>query len=1204
MKYVVFLMFLLPGSAGATFTVQGTNLTVTSHNLQVSLSGADVVGITNRLTGESYLRSPSPTMQLNLTLMQPPTQALAAVGAWTVNGSTASLNFTDPTRSVSVTVTVDPSTQEVVIGLTGTAQSGGVEQLIWGITGFDMTAGRFVVPGWGGMEITSSSFASQGPFYFYYDAWDAPFSLFQSNLGGVTVYSTDTHSLCKDLTILANQEQTANELFQAEAPGPWSAATQAGPIEWRLAAYQGDWQAGARIYRDWHTTVAPPVPLTGGRAWVNDIETVIQEDGGHPYQTSDLDSLASVLIPSKTLLYMFDWRSQPYDVGYPDYSWDPSTPAFIAYAHNLGFRVMLHTDVLGVAPSSADYSSVQQYQIKDPLTLQLQGWNWNQPVSSPARYALIDPASAAYRSLFVARVGPAIETLQPDAIHLDFTTIFNDGNGLIDGKNFNQGLAQLEADLLAAFPNLVLGTEESNDAIAAPASFCQPLYWIGLNLSSSVTPPVAVAAYALPNVHRYRHLGVINPYESGFIQDVEQYEAQAVLPTFHTTVPNYSQTDMARYLGVVDAFQSYNLQPAWDAAWNDTILEWQGSGGVTASLTDTGTSIQFASQQSSSSTVLYQRAHAVNELNSARSVDNWPAYSGMLTLGLDPANQYWVDPANENAALVHIDGLPSGARLGLGDGTLVMSQFAYFQLLPPAADTFNFFSNLWLADAGVTYQGKDFPLANGAVVGASQMTVGGVTKQAILTFPPYYAAQFGGDVFMEYSVPVPAHGAELSFEAGIIDQAIGQRQGPMTFEVAVGGAVLWSQNISTGAWQEGSLSLAAYRGQTVKIRFITDPGPSGNPDFGWAGWSELQLAIATDDTLSGISLAVPSTLPASNVVLSGGSASVSNGTASVNGLPAGGTILVFTGAPVAVSAGQSLLNIPFTLSQGSSQQLAGPATGAYAGTGAIGHTTSGGVTKPTTLYAFAPLNGQTIFSWLLQLPSSPGLSLSFSTAYWDGYAPFPQGFLMSVRVNGTKLWQYNVNSGGGWNYGAVGLSKWSGQTVLIELITDSQGPNTADFTSWAELAFNAAGNGSNCSVSLGSYGPLSAPNTGSSGTISVSTAPGCDWIAEGQSGWITAAASSSAGNGTVTYTIAPNLGAARQSSLVIAGNEIIVSQMGFSRCDINQEGITDVVDVQSIVNEALGLKAAVDDLNQDGLVNVPDVQIVINSALGKGCPAA
>ena len=79
------------------------------------------------------------------------------------------------------------------------------------------------------MEITSASIAVQ-LMLFFGDAWDAPFSLFQGNQGGVNIYSRDTNALFKDLAILGNQSQTVNEQLYVEAPGPWSTATQAGPI--------------------------------------------------------------------------------------------------------------------------------------------------------------------------------------------------------------------------------------------------------------------------------------------------------------------------------------------------------------------------------------------------------------------------------------------------------------------------------------------------------------------------------------------------------------------------------------------------------------------------------------------------------------------------------------------------------------------------------------------------------------------------------------------------------------------------------------------------------------------------------------------------------------------------------------------------------------------------------------------------------------
>ncbi len=57
----------------------------------------------------------------------------------------------------------------------------------------------------------------------------------------------------------------------------------------------------------------------------------------------------------------------------------------------------------------------------------------------------------------------------------------------------------------------------------------------------------------------------------------------------------------------------------------------------------------------------------------------------------------------------------------------------------------------------------------------------------------------------------------------------------------------------------------------------------------------------------------------------------------------------------------------------------------------------------------------------------------------------------------------------------------------------------------------------------------------------------------------------------------------------------------FSNCDVNQDGSTNVSDVQIVINQALGLRTLSNDLNNDGGVNVADVQIGINAVLNLGC---
>jgi len=58
-----------------------------------------------------------------------------------------------------------------------------------------------------------------------------------------------------------------------------------------------------------------------------------------------------------------------------------------------------------------------------------------------------------------------------------------------------------------------------------------------------------------------------------------------------------------------------------------------------------------------------------------------------------------------------------------------------------------------------------------------------------------------------------------------------------------------------------------------------------------------------------------------------------------------------------------------------------------------------------------------------------------------------------------------------------------------------------------------------------------------------------------------------------------------------------------SACDVNQDGVTNVADVQQEVNTALGVVmcTAAYDINKDNVCNVIDVQRVVNAALGGQC---
>ena len=62
--------------------------------------------------------------------------------------------------------------------------------------------------------------------------------------------------------------------------------------------------------------------------------------------------------------------------------------------------------------------------------------------------------------------------------------------------------------------------------------------------------------------------------------------------------------------------------------------------------------------------------------------------------------------------------------------------------------------------------------------------------------------------------------------------------------------------------------------------------------------------------------------------------------------------------------------------------------------------------------------------------------------------------------------------------------------------------------------------------------------------------------------------------------------------------------VAYSACDINRDGVTNVLDVQDILGQASGASPpGASDLNGDGVVNVVDIQFVIDASLNLGCAA-
>ena len=1115
----------------------GKSLTVTTTSTIATFAGADLVGLQNRLTGETYLKNASAGELANVNTVQGTGQSLQT-SSWSVAPDSgtglpvASIVVSDSVRTLTVKVNIDATSQEVVVKAAASVTRQGVRDASWSIAGLDLAGGHLIVPSHTG-EVFDAAHPPLASAINYPWAWQAQMFVYETARGSFVAYSTDSQYRSKDLRSSTRGQDTVDLAIVTEANGPFGTATSVPEIEWRLQSFAGDWKVAAQPYKTWLNVDRPPVVRSSSVAWAANIRTVVTM---HTLDESQLDLLAATpLLPAKTLIYIPNWRASPYDVNYPDYTpgTSPSAASFVAKAHTLGFKVMVHFDLVGVSPLNPDYASVSAFHLRNPEDLSLMGNNWT-CASCSTRYAFIDPASSTYRALLIQRIGTAVTAVNPDALHLDISApMFNDGNGLIEGMNYAQGSARLHEQLIAQFPNLAIGGEGENDILYRYDQFAQAFFYFD---DSKLGHPIVNFLFS-PQVRFYGHLGQPIAKELPFREYLSDVEHRSITPAFPVAQASDFDTtvrDNARLIDLLTNWQNNAFQPDWNSDWTGARVRYTGLAGSTATLTDSGT----VETLSAAGATLYELTDSgANQVASTSYISGWPAFDGTKLYGLDPAKRYWLDALPRPSTTTHVTNIPAGNVLG--SDTFVTSAVGRFDFgAPVAAGAFDF-EDLLSALLGIHYQGSDWPLAYGAVVVPTTMTVGGVARSALNIQTPWQG-QIGGETFAEYSVPVSA-GGQLRFSVGIGDGATCNNDG-VTFRVTVNDLELYSQNYHPGAWHDGAVDLSAYANQTVRLRIISNPGPQGSANCDWSAWSQLGIVYPPAATPT---ISVPVSLDSSGS-FSGfagdGSSSFSAGT--VANLPTPGRFVVFTQPGAAIANGTNLLSLvpPVDIWSGLRGEML--TKGGVFGAGTIGGATIGGVTKIPAMTAHPPYNGRSMFSWTLRVPDAPAaMSLSWAVGLLNTVDPSTDsdGVDVSVWINGVPYWQ-TTTSVAGWLNGSIELRQWQGQNVFVQFVTDSRANNDVDSTFWADLITNTSS--VTCSYGLApAQATVSAQGGQQSLTVNVTGGSTCPWAASSSVPWATITSGTGhPGSGTLVYTVAQNTSAPRAGTLVVAGQTFTIKQ--------------------------------------------------------------
>ena len=953
----------------------------------------------------------------------------------------ARLVFKHGQNEVRLFITVNERTGDLLIEQRGFSDTEGVYGIQWGCGNLNVRNLDLILPADGGQIIdTISPITSRG--FDYPGSWEVQLAIVQGQQGGFYVRGTDKTFQFKKLHYEKDAESFALG-FETQNQAPFDALTSAKSVVWRLNTYSGDWRVPARTYRDWMERTFKPWRLDELPAWVGEIGLVVTYIDPR-LDVGILDRLAEQVDPAKTLLYLNEWRKDDYDVNFPDYTAKPKFGVFVEAARQRGFRVMVHVNLLGISPYHRLYTEFQQFQYRDPWSGNLIGWFWDR-TDSPNRHAFMNPASAEFRKYFVQQLKEVWQKYGVDAFHLDVShLVVNDANGLIEGLNAGQGNVLLHKELADAMPGVVFGGESLHEVTFFRESFAQrwknPPQWDSTRLST----PHSISSFLFsPYTLPYGYLGLPNPDQGLqlYQEYLESYEIWGVLPTLRLSSVADLGPERVRtqeLLSVARTWQQRGFRPDFESDWTpNTSFQYVGADGEIAALKKTATGVTLVLPEES---LGYERVFGATQVNTQRNIPHWRAYNETALLGLHPEKSYFLDDTSRDFSQGHINALPDGVSV---TESRVTENAALFRLeRMDISHGIDLLSELHLVRTGIIHKGKELPRQRGATFHKTEVAIAGVQKPAIDAHPPWQGII--GDTFGEWTLLLPdSPRIQLEFDIGLADGSEGSDG--VTFIVSVQGNEIFRQHHNSQRWKHISLDMTRYRGQSVKLRFTTTPGPKGNTGWDWARWGQPKIVSAPLDTLSKVGFFLPNKpikiFP--DTVEDKGNKQYSLETE----LPA--KILFF------FESGELIVS-PYNLRD--TKYAAGLQFGGIFRFGSIWNSGEPTITtisesRKTSIFAHPPPGGQTVLQFSLSLPKLHELMFSFSMGLQDGCS---DGVFFKVLVNGETQFEHFVNAFG-WEDANISLSRYAGDQVLLELITAPSEDVNCDWAHWADLFITADG---------------------------------------------------------------------------------------------------------------------------------------------------
>ncbi|QNK57689.1 DUF6259 domain-containing protein [Paenibacillus sp. PAMC21692] len=968
-------------------------------------------------------------------------------------------------RKYDGTLTISQYAESAAEGITG---------IQWGLIVPDTH--DLILPVLGGIRLTAESPDAAYGFrqFAYPDVWEAQMLLIQGDGGGMLVHANDDAMFFKTLHV-KHENGYFHIGLETHTPAPFQQTKTAASTDWRLKAYAGDWTNGALMYRDWADQTFRLSELSALEpAWANDIRFTVLTDLEDPDM---LDQLAQKVQADQTLLVVPGWREDPYDVNFPNYAPKADMANKVQEAQALGFKVMLYVNIFGVSFDNPAYAALQAYQVKDPYTLTPKKWEYSAG-SEQIAFAVINPAAEAWREMFVDKMADLVDEVGPDAIHLDQSLLmYNDANGLIDGKNMMQGNLALHRELRQALPaHIALGGESLNEITTRYESFAQR-HAYGIfsgtgtwdNSKIDQVVPASSAIFA-PYTTIYGHPDHANPMTEDYYMAWHKVVQNRLGAVPMLSRPNYGQVAnptplMEQLFAEANWYQDARPEASFTGWTGNTLFAFRTEDGKTAQYVRDSFGEKLHVRSSGfpwqgTNVVRYLYGSEAYELSG--TIPGWRLYDATRLYGLNPGQTYLYNGEPRDLNAFHIYDWPENVslkQLALRTNHAVIRMEDLLQ-----ASEINLLNYAGPIRAGET-MGDDTvhqtDTSFSSTNGFSFSFAGGGTVQhwgdRMLAHPPYIGQWQDGHTWLEFDVDIPADVA-ASFQVGV---QLGSEQNVLHSDGVTFKALAWEKEAAPGTRVVLSeeqfsrsataapmeLDLSSFAGTTVTVRLETHPGATVDNDS--AVWVEPRVVLEPNgEQARMVELKFVSPQAVAEIKSVSGQAGLSdlgNGKFVITA-PASDTVYLIYDALTPATLPLSLDSAPFDTSlwfDNGMEGLAQAPFGGFAGTGSVNNVNKQG------LDAHPPQRGQTHVEYALRLPVGTDAALTGFAGIKDG-ADESGGVGFRIAVNGNIVWSEDMMPGAAWEPFHISLADYAGESVVLTLITDSMGDYGYDWAFWGE----------------------------------------------------------------------------------------------------------------------------------------------------------